>query len=284
MASFVDHITLNQNEIRNANIQVLNSDPGTPSEGRFYYNSVSKKLRIYNGTGWQDYAVVSEVDDALADANTYTDDQVAGLASTSYVDTAIASAVAGISWKDSVRAATTANLDLSGDETIDTVDLNNGDRVLVKDQTDAEDNGIYIVNTAGAWTRATDADSAAELRGAAVYVEEGDANEDKLFTLATDGFTLGTDPLSFTQFSTGGGGGSVDVYNNSATHSSGTSFDIDYSTHNIGGGTRNIDVAVWEVSSGTKVHPSITATSGGDVTITFGSSVSANAYRVVILG
>src|SRR6202008_4842800 len=64
--------------------------------------------------------------------------------------------------KDAVRAATTANITLSAPQTIDGVALIAGDRVLVKDQTTGQNNGIYIVQT-GAWTRATDADTDAEV-------------------------------------------------------------------------------------------------------------------------
>jgi hypothetical protein len=78
----------------------------------------------------------------------------------------------GVSWKDSVVAATTANITLSGTQTIDTVSVIAGDRVLVKDQTTTQDNGIYIV-AAGAWTRAPDADTNADLQGATVSVDGG---------------------------------------------------------------------------------------------------------------
>ena len=76
--------------------------------------------------------------------------------------------------KRSVRTASPANLTLSGTQTVGGVALAVGNRVLVKDQTTASQNGIYIVQT-GAWTRATDADSAAELAGATVNVDEGSA-------------------------------------------------------------------------------------------------------------
>jgi hypothetical protein len=68
-----------------------------------------------------------------------------------------------------------ANLTLSAPQTIDGVSLVAGDRILVKNQTVAANNGIYVV-TAGAWTRATDADSAAEISGAMVRVQQGTLN------------------------------------------------------------------------------------------------------------
>lgn len=111
---------------------------------------------------------------------------------------------AGLSGKDAVRAATTANITLSGTQTIDGVSLVAGDRVLVKNQTTATQNGIYNVAT-GAWTRSTDADANAELKsGTYVFVTEGTTNGDSGWMLSTDGtITVGTTNLLFVQF-TGG--------------------------------------------------------------------------------
>jgi hypothetical protein len=109
----------------------------------------------------------------------------------------------GLDVKQSVRAATTgSNIALTGLQTIDGVSLNAADRVLVKDQTDATTNGIYVVSASG-WTRATDANSSANVTpGLFTFVEEGTLNSDQGFVLATNGsITLGTTTLSFTQFS-----------------------------------------------------------------------------------
>ena len=77
--------------------------------------------------------------------------------------------------KKSVKAATTANITLSAPQTIDGVSLVAGDRVLVKNQTTASANGIYVVN-ASAWTRAPDADTSSKLAGAIVNVDSGTTN------------------------------------------------------------------------------------------------------------
>jgi uncharacterized cupin superfamily protein len=107
--------------------------------------------------------------------------------------------------KDSVRVATTANITLNGTQTIDGVAVIANDRVLVKDQTTGSENGIYVC-TAGAWTRATDADSSAELTGGTyVFVNEGTSNADSGWVLTTnDTITLNTTALVFTQFSGAG--------------------------------------------------------------------------------
>lgn len=100
--------------------------------------------------------------------------------------------------KQSVRAATVANITLSGAQTIDGVTLTVGDRVLVKDQTTAAQNGIYLV-AAQSWTRATDADNGTKLSsGARVAVEEGTVNAGKVWYLATAGaISVGTTALLF---------------------------------------------------------------------------------------
>lgn len=77
--------------------------------------------------------------------------------------------------KRAVRVATTANITLSGTQTIDGIAVVAGDRVLVKDQTTTSQNGIYIV-AAGAWTRSLDADASSELAGAMVAVDLGTTN------------------------------------------------------------------------------------------------------------
>ncbi len=123
------------------------------------------------------------------------------VASKSYVD----AVAAGFDPKGSVRVATTANITLSGTQTIDGVALSANDRVLVKNQSAGADNGYYLV-AAGAWTRTTDADTSAKVTsGAYTFVSEGTANGSNGFTLITaDPITLGTTALVFTQ-TTGAG-------------------------------------------------------------------------------
>jgi len=113
--------------------------------------------------------------------------------------------VQGLEPKQSVRAASTAAIaSLSGPMTIDGVALVAGDRVLVKDQATASQNGIYVV-AAGAWGRAPDADVWGELVSAYVFVESGAVNADLGYLSTVDpGGTLGTTAVTFVQF-TGAG-------------------------------------------------------------------------------
>ena len=113
----------------------------------------------------------------------------------------------GLDVKESVKAATTGNITLSGTQTVDGVALSVGDRVLVKDQSTGSQNGIYVV-ASGSWSRAADADADSEVTaGLFTFVEEGTANADAGFSLTTNSaITVGTTALTFTQFS---GAGSV---------------------------------------------------------------------------
>jgi hypothetical protein len=117
-----------------------------------------------------------------------------------YVD----SVAAGVAAQGAVRLATTANIVLLGVQTIDGIAAVVGDRVLVKNQTAGQDNGIYVVQS-GAWTRATDFDGApvAETTtGDLYYVEFGASNGNSSWILTTPPpLTVGTTVLSFSVFS-----------------------------------------------------------------------------------
>jgi len=126
------------------------------------------------------------------------------LATREYVDSAIVSAMNKLDQKQSVRAATTANITLSGLQTLDGVALAAGDRVLVKNQTNAPDNGIYLA-ASGAWKRAGDADASAEVTpNLTVAVEEGSTQADSIWQLITNApIVLGTTALVFQNITTG---------------------------------------------------------------------------------
>ncbi|MDJ0631055.1 MAG: hypothetical protein QNJ44_22545 [Rhodobacter sp.] len=100
----------------------------------------------------------------------------------------------GQNWLADADLATTANVTLSGEQTIDGT-LTSASRLLVKDQTDATENGVYVT-AAGAWSRATDADTSAEIARAYIRVDGGTANGGKRF--AVDGSpTLGTGSINW---------------------------------------------------------------------------------------
>ena len=117
----------------------------------------------------------------------------------------------GLEVKDSCKVATTANITLSGTQTIDGIAVSAGDRVLVKDQSTTHQNGIYVC-AAGSWSRATDADTATEFNsGVFFFVEQGTVNADSGWVLTTDtAITFGSTAIAFAQFS---GAGQIDAGN-----------------------------------------------------------------------
>ena len=121
-------------------------------------------------------------------------------ATKNYVD----QAVAGLRTRVIAEAATTANIDLTADlqngDTLDGVTLVTGDRVLVKDQTDATENGLYLVVASGTASRDPQFDTIAELSGQMIVVNQGTANDNKIFLCTTDSdATIGVSNITYTQ-------------------------------------------------------------------------------------
>jgi hypothetical protein len=227
-------------------------------------------------------------------------------------------AIEGLNWKDEVRVASTANLTLTGPgASIDGVSLASGDRVLVKDQSDATENGVYVFTGSGtAMTRATDASTFAELEGAVALVVEGTANGGTSWRQTQAGSTLGTDDVLFTSFisaspdasettkgiaelatqtevDTGTDDGRVVTplkLKNSKWFAqakvftigdgSATSFNCD---HNLN--TRNVGVTVFRNSGDyDDVLADVTRPSVNRVTIGFAAAPSSNAFIVIAQG
>jgi hypothetical protein len=230
-----------------------------------------------------------------------------------YVD----SAVVGIDWKPSVRLATTAAISLAtgleNGDTLDGVTLATGDRVLVKNQTDATENGIYVVAASGAPTRSSDADTAAEITASfAVFVEEGTVNTDSGWTLTNNGaVTVGTTELTFTQFTglgqitagagltktantldvIGGDGITVNAdsvvidravvvtkYATSIGDGTATSYTV---THNLA--TKDVIVSIYDNASPyAEVMADVEHTTTNTITVLFSVAPTTDKYRVVV--
>jgi hypothetical protein len=120
-------------------------------------------------------------------------------ATKSYVD----QAVAGLRTRTIAECATTANVNLTNGleagDTIDGVTLVAGDRVLVKDQSTASENGLYLAVSSGAASRDPEHDSIAELSGGMVVVNQGTANDNKIFLCTTDNTgSVGSTSITYT--------------------------------------------------------------------------------------
>ena len=112
--------------------------------------------------------------------------------------------VIGLDSKPSVVAATTANISLSGAQTVDGVSVVATNRVLVKSQTADEENGIYVAS-AGAWARAGDLDTWSEVPNAFVFVEGGTTLSTTGWVCSSpDGGTIDVTAITFVQFSGSG--------------------------------------------------------------------------------
>lgn len=183
------------------------------------------------------------------------------IATTAFVSSAVDAARQGLTVKQACRVATTANITLSGTQTIDGVTLSVGDRALVKNQATASQNGIYLCS-ASAWTRTTDFNESSDLLDSAfTFVEEGAINADSGWVLTTDGsITVGITSLAFQQFS-----GAGQIIAGSGLTKTGSQLDVGTaSASRIVVNNDNIDLATTGVSSGT--YKSVTVDSYGRIT------------------
>lgn len=203
----------------------------------------------------------------------------------------------GLDVKESVRAATTANITLSGTQTIDGVAAIAADRVLVKNQSTASENGIYAV-AAGSWARSDDADTSAKVTaGLFTFVEEGTVNGNAGFVLTTDNpITLGTTGLTFAQFSGAGtieagagltkAGSTIDVVTASTDRIVVNADSIDLATAGTAGTYKSVTTdAYGRVTSGTNPTTlsgyGITDAQGLDATLTALAGVTVAANEVI---
>jgi hypothetical protein len=242
------------------------ADPTTDNDGNalaigaLYWNVGSKSMRAYDGAIWATtyapvigYVLASNngsdftnkptllanigalptAGGALTGALTLAADPAVplGAATKQYVD----NIAAGLDVKGSCRVATTANIALTGTQTIDGVAVIAGDRVLAKNQTTPAQNGIYVV-AAGAWARATDMDIWAEVPGATAWVEEGTVNADAAWVCTSNaGGTIGTTAINWTQF---GGTGAFQAANANLTAEAGLTGAADFVSYYTGVGAK----------------------------------------------
>jgi hypothetical protein len=276
-------IDLALNELQNAKGHLLAADPGSPVDGQWWINTTTwvAKFRLNGAT--LTLADISRRLDQIAAPTApvaFGGQRITGLADGTAATDGVTKqqldvAQAGLDVKGSVKAATTAQVTLSGAQTIDGIALVAGDRVLVKSQTLPAENGIYVV-AAGAWSRATDMDAFTKVPGAFIIVEQGTAKGDTVWLCTADqGGTLGTTAINFTQFPTAG----ISKFTASVGNGSLTSIPV---AHNLG--TSDVHVQARDTATGQVVEPDITVIDGNTVTLAFAIAPAANAVRVVVVG
>lgn len=208
------------------------------------------------------------------------------LTSKAYVDALVAAAVQGISWKNSVRCTTTANVDLT-DSTpgngvgavtgVDLLTVADGDRVLLKDQTSGIENGIWIANSLlTLWVRSDDMASGETARGAGMWVNEGTTLADKGYVCTNDKSSdvVGTNSLTFVNFTGGSTVAGADTqiqYNNSGSFGASSNLIFD----GTGLGINNI------INNGSGDMKIENTNSVGEIQMKLGSASYVNSKFVV---
>ncbi len=231
---YLSNIVLSNNELKQFKVDILASDPtgGDLVEGRMWYNSTSKRIKYRTDTATltivdlSDAYITADSVDTLTNKSIDGDDNTisdlllsmfkAGEILTSissntgkgatdgaiidYVASQITELESGLAWKDSATAATTGNISLSGEQTIDDVSCTTGDRVVVKDQTTSHENGVYDVSS-GSWSRSADMNASADFNGAVIQIlDGGTSNGGATFRCETINPIIGTDSISFAAF------------------------------------------------------------------------------------
>lgn len=285
-------LDLGLNQLIAALVENLSADPGTVTNGRVFYHTGTNTFKVGVGGSYVSFLVSTTRLDQLQSPTgpvALNSQKITGLADPTNAQEAATKAyvdavINGMDIKASVRvtSATTVTVSAPG-ATIDGITMVAGDRVLLKSQTAASENGIYIWNgSAVAMTRAADMDAWAEVPGAIVAVEVGTVNADTVWLSTADqGGTLGTTGITWTKIApVTAGGGTVTKFSSDITgDATTTAFNV---THNLG--STDVHVQVWEASTNALVLTDVVRTNGNQISVNFAQApASAKVYRVVVM-
>lgn len=197
-------INLVQEQILNGTFETVASDPvANLFDGWVIYNTTDNAFKYYDldNTTWVAFLSFNNVSTdgtfASPDNNTVATTQ----AIATYVNNLIDGRI--------IHGARVSNVDganvnlaneLENGDTLDGVVLATGDRVLLRSQTDATENGVYLVAASGAASRDPEFDTGPELANQAFLIEEGTTTENRLFIVTTDSITIGVTAITITEF------------------------------------------------------------------------------------
>ena len=215
--------------------------------------------------------VLTRADTVLTAADVVS--TAAAAASASASAATASAAAAGIYWKEPVVNRSTANLTLSGEQTIDGI-LTSTSRILVMNQSSAAENGIYVT-ASGAWARAVPLNTWDEHVGAVVLVSQGTAYSDQAFMCTVDpGGTLGSTAITWAAFGAVAVNFSVDSFETSTDYTAGTTTTLVITTD--AGSEENIRVSF----DGVVQHHSTYTYTSGTRTITFDAAIPIGTAEV----
>lgn len=196
------------------------------------------------------YSWVLDEDDMASNSST-------ALATQQSIRQYVESNLEGLRVKSSVKIASTGNIDLSSNTepgAIDGSGISDGDRILLKNQTTASENGVYITNTAldpSTWTRAEDFDEDGDVfGGVAVFVNEGTTNKDTRWVITTnDPITVGTTDITFSKFS-----GTGQITGGDMISKSGDTLDLDIASGSQVSAASGDELAFADVSNSNAIR------------------------------
>jgi hypothetical protein len=211
--------------------------------------------KMYRGTDYQGMGGITGITDAVGNTDVPSWLQVQNLA-------------LGLKFKAAL-VATTANITLSGTQTIDTVAVVAGNVVLVKNQTTGSQNGLYVV-ASGAWTRSNDMPAGSDARGIAITVQGGSANDDTIFTVTSDPSIVGTDALTFSSLSAG------------TSYTAGNGLQLTTSTFSVLANGTSIDVSASGVKIADAAAGTGLASTSGVLSVNTSAGITTSGDNVVL--
>jgi hypothetical protein len=200
--------------------------------------------KMYRGTDYQGMGGITGITDAVGNTDVPSWLQVQNLA-------------LGLKFKAAL-VATTANITLSGTQTIDTVAVVAGNVVLVKNQTTGSQNGLYVVA------------SGSDARGIAITVQGGSANDDTIFTVTSDPSIVGTDALTFSSLSAG------------TSYTAGNGLQLTTSTFSVLANGTSIDVSASGVKIADAAAGTGLASTSGVLSVNTSAGITTSGDNVVL--